>query len=475
MVIGATAAVTRAELRGCDAVGQIDEHGLPEESELVHSNDIALRNGLHALVASNPDFWDFGGTARRNFSHGYFQYPAMMVPNMVGHALDQVATHRGGRIHLFDPFAGSGTVVTEAVARGWDMTAVDLNPLAVLLCRTKAGPFFPKAMTAAAAEVLSKVRQTRLTASHWFPNVRKWFEPEVIEDLSRLRRAIEGVDLSAARRFLWVAMAETVRVTSNSRLSTVKLHVKAAEDRVPSDAVAVFARIVARNLELLEAETGALRESGRLHRGWPSSQATVVLGDAADVYVSGVRERPNVLVTSPPYGDNHSTITYGQHAFLPLQWIGLSDTGATDRSVLLKPTAIDSMSLGGRRRNGLERAEGLGDKSEAASVTLCRLAEVRRDHANKVGAFLSDLDRALDSALRALARGSHIVVTVGDRTVSGTRIPTARIVQDMVTARGAVVIAAVPRRLPASRRMASRNRFASRMDTEWMLVMRLLP
>lgn len=470
-----TAPTLPAESRMWDAAGRIDECGLPEESELVHPNDIALRNGLHALVASNPDFWNFEGTARRNFAHGYFQYPAMMVPNMVGYALDQVAAQRRDRIHLLDPFAGSGTVVTEAVARGWNVTAVDLNPLAVLLCRTKAGPFFPAATARATTEVLSQVRQTGTTTCHWFPKVRKWFEPEVIEDLSRLRRAIEGVSLAATRRFLWVAMAETVRVTSNSRLSTVKLHVKAAEDRMPSDAVAIFARIAARNLELLEAETQALRESRRLLRGWPSSQATVVLGDAADIDASEFRERPNVLVTSPPYGDNHSTITYGQHAFLPLQWIDLADTGAADLSVLLKQTAIDSMSLGGRRRNGLERAEDLGDKSEAARVTLCRLADIRRDHANKVGAFLSDLDRALDSALGALALGSHIVVTVGDRTVSGTRIPTARIVQDIVTADGAVVIAAIPRQLPASRRMASRNRFASRMDTEWMLVMRLLP
>ena len=464
-----------AEPRRWGATGRNDERGLPEESELLHSNDIALRNGLHALVASNPDFWNFEGTVRRNFAHGYFQYPAMMVPNMVGHALDQVATHRLDRIHLFDPFAGSGTVVTEAVARGWDVTTVDLNPLAVLLCRTKAGPFFPRAMARATAEMLAQARQTGTTSCHWFPNVRKWFEPEVIEDLSRLRRAIEAVKLPAARRFLWVAMAETVRITSNSRLSTVKLHVKVPEDRVPSDAITAFARIAARNLELLEAETGALRASGRLRRGWPSAQATAVLGDATDVQASKFRERPNVLVTSPPYGDNHSTITYGQHAFLPLQWIDLADTGATDHSVLLKPTAIDSMSLGGRRRNGLERAAGLGDKSEAARVTLRELADIRRDHANKVGAFLSDLDRALDSALRVLAPGSHVVVTVGDRTVSGTRIPTARIVQDIVTARGAAVIAAIPRRLPASRRMASRNRFASRMDKEWMLVMRLLP
>ena len=35
----------------------------------------------------------------------------------------------------------------------------------------------------------------------------------------------------------------------------------------------------------------------------------------------------DLLVTSPPYGDNRTTVPYGQHAFLPLQWVELSDIG----------------------------------------------------------------------------------------------------------------------------------------------------
>lgn len=472
MMTGTT--VRAAQADPPDAVEPVGACWLPEESELVDANDIGLRNGLRALVESNPDFWDFGGTARRGFAHGYFQYPAMMVPNMVGHALDQVAANRDGPIHLFDPFAGSGTVVTEAVARGWDVTAIDVNPLAALLCRTKAGPFLPTVVAAAVDRVTTEARQAPTNTCHWFPNVRKWFEPEVIEGLTRLRHAIRKVDSPAARRFLGVALAETVRLTSNSRLSTVKLHVKAPEDRVAADAVAVFERVAERNLESLEAETDSLRAAGRLRGGWPLSRTRVLLGDAARVDLNGL-PRPNVLMTSPPYGDNHSTITYGQHAYLPLQWIGLSDTGAADHSALMGTTRIDYMSLGGYRREGLERAEGVEAKSDAARSTLRCLAEIRRDHATKVGAFLADLDLAFNSALRSLMPGSHVVITVGDRTVSGQKVPTARIVQDIVTARGAVVVAAIPRRLPKSRRMASRNSFAPRMDREWMIVMRLVP
>ena len=448
--------------------------GLPEESTLVHPEDIALRNDLRALDATSPDFWDFGDTAERTFAHGYFQYPAMMVPQMVGQALDSVGARRSGQIRLLDPFAGAGTVVTEAIARGWDVTAVDLNPLAALLCQAKAGPFHPKVMADAVARVLAVVSRAGMDAHHWFPNVRKWFEPTVIEGLSRLRQAISTEPLRYVRRFLWVVMAETVRLTSNSRLSSVKLHVKLPKDRVATDPVVVFARIADRNLVLLKAETEALRLAGRLrHDGWPSSRTTVILGDATDLVAVGIEERPNVLLTSPPYGDNRSTIAYGQHAYLPLQWIDLCDAGATDRGSVVRPSTIDSMSLGGMRKGGIERAAELSAISGTTRVVLDRLAAIRRDHATKVGAFLGDLNLTFGNALRAIEDGAHVVVTVGDRTVSGTRVPTARIVQDMVTSRGGVLIAAISRRLPRSRRMASRNTFAPNIATEWMLVMRL--
>lgn len=468
-----TEVATRPQPRRCHKGTNSGAQWLPAGSNLTCPADIALRDSLHNLVASNPHFWDFGGTARRNFAHGYFQYPAMMVPNMVGHALDEVAAHRKGRIHLLDPFAGSGTVVTEAVARGWDVTAVDVNPLAAMLCRTKGGPFFPAATADAIARVLSEVRRSRFTASHWFPNVRKWFEPEVIDGLSGLRQAIQDIGPPPVRRFLWVALAETVRLTSNSRLSTVKLHIKPAQDRISADAVETFERIAERNLGLLAAEAEELRSAGRMRRGWPTSKVEVILGDITTASLSGDTRSPNVLVTSPPYGDNHSTITYGQHAYLPLQWIQISDTGAQDRSAISGPSSIDSISLGGRRRDGYRRADDITHKSEAAKATLDQLSEIRPDHADKVGAFLGDLDLAFDSALQMLAPGSHIVATIGDRTVSGMQVPTARIVQDIVTHKGAVVVAAVPRTLPKARRMASRNNFASRMDSEWMLVMRL--
>ena len=121
--------------------GHVDCYTVPEESLLSSPSDMSLRDSLHSAASTDPEFLNLAESAKRDFSHGYYQYPAMMVPNMVGHALDHLAAHRTGQLSVLDPFAGSGTVLTESIARGFDITVGDINPLAVLLCRTKAGPF----------------------------------------------------------------------------------------------------------------------------------------------------------------------------------------------------------------------------------------------------------------------------------------------------------------------------------------------
>jgi hypothetical protein len=54
------------------------------------SADSALRNALSSLAASEPDYWSFKGRAVRDAGHGLFQYPAMMVPQMLGALLDAI-------------------------------------------------------------------------------------------------------------------------------------------------------------------------------------------------------------------------------------------------------------------------------------------------------------------------------------------------------------------------------------------------
>ena len=57
----------------------------------------------------------------------------------------------------------------------------------------------------------------------------------------------------------------------------------------------------------------------------------------------------DILISSPPYGDNITTVPYGQNAYLPLQWIDLDDIEecVTNSDCLQTTHEIDRRSLGG--------------------------------------------------------------------------------------------------------------------------------
>ena len=59
---------------------------------------------------------------------------------------------------VFDPFVGSGTVLSAGMALGRDVVGWDVNPLAILICKVKAGPFH----LAAFAEAVSRVAPATL-------------------------------------------------------------------------------------------------------------------------------------------------------------------------------------------------------------------------------------------------------------------------------------------------------------------------
>jgi hypothetical protein len=450
---------------------------LPTIAVSTHVTDHrALVSALAGLASD--DKWAFRSWAAREQSHGLFQYPAMMVPQMQRELMRQMADESDAT-SAYDPFVGSGTTMAEAMLQGLDFTGSDINPLAVLLCRAKAGPFFITALAAAGDRVRVAACSARTTtvAVDW-NGWEKWFRRDVAIELSRLRRAIRAETLMSTRRFLWVSLAETVRLVSNSRTSTVKLHIRPEKEirAREIDVCDVFQRIFTRNLERFREHRDALREKGLLtSQGYYVGEVALFLHNVSDGLCPSADEAPcEILLTSPPYGDNVTTVPYGQHAFLPLQWIDLEDIDEHAGQRFLASThAIDSMSLGAPTRGALEAVVGARATSPALDGVLSALEGEPPDRARRVAAFWRDLDACLDHILAALKPGSLMAWTVGNRRVGGLQVPMDEILADLLTHRGCEPITTLTREIPDCRkRMASRNSVTTTMTAERVLVLR---
>ena len=428
-----------------------------------------LAGMLDALSAADEDYWAFEDRDRRPLLHSLFQYPAMMVPGLHRELLETFTQWDPTVRVVYDPFVGAGTIVTEAMLLGLDFFGCDINPLAVLICRVKAGTFDADRLEGELDVVLRSVEE-RCNAPHAeaTPDLRKWFEPHVAAGLGELRAAIAARPCPDARRFWWVAFAETIRLTSNSRTSTVKLHLRPrGEIANRPNPVDVFRRVASRNVDRLREQRQCLAERGLLAGTTYRGNVTLRVGDVADMDWASPAD---LMVSSPPYGDNHTTIPYGQAAYLPLRWIDRRDIGHLNDDCVKNTHRTDTLSLGGSRSPRC--VDTLLDRSPHLRAVHDALARLPADRRRRVESFYADLDDRLDGIVASVRPGGVISWTTGDRTVGGVTIEMAPIVAELLGQR-VEFVAALRRRIPSSRkRMPRRNSVSATIRAETILVVR---
>jgi site-specific DNA-methyltransferase (cytosine-N4-specific) len=361
---------------------------------------------------------------------------------------------------------------------GLNFTGHDINPLAVLVSRAKMGPFVHSSLLESTNLVLQLTRADNLAQTEaGFVSIDKWFQPEVQFDLSRIRRAIRSESHLWARRFLWVALAETVRLASNSRTSTYKLHARPqAEIKARTiSAIDTFEAVVRKNLDALGCFRSAIGKAGHLEGDGYVGNLDIQLADSSVVTSSDEnRKRHDLLITSPPYGDSTSTVAYGQFSYLPLQWIDLDDIdgSATNRALLRTTQEIDRRSLGGSTPRNLESILArMSERSDAFRKTVNLLEDQPRDRTARIAVFFGDMDRALDNILQRLREGAYMIWIVGNRHVGNLEIPMDQILTELLALREATLITSVPRRI-LFRRMAARNQITTMIRQEYIMVFR---
>jgi hypothetical protein len=426
----------------------------------------ALGQKLAELSTDDPDFWTMRQASRRRNGHGLFQYPAMMLPDVQGAILDALLGVDASVNRVLDPYMGSGTVLIESISRGLSFEGTDLNPLAVLIAGVKAHQYCKDALEGAGCEVLEHARRSRayqplINA----PEAAKWFTPAVLLELTRLRRGIRRIDDVAVRRALWVALAETVRLTSNSRTSTVKLHVLAKESLAGRQVSAfeTFETVWAMAERQLAEESQLLATAPTVGDG---ATVTVCVADARSYRVV---MQADVLMTSPPYGDNLTTVTYGQHSWLPLNWIDEADLPAGRMPV--SAYQIDRLSLGGQLKNACDATKSLAERSVSFDRCATSVAKGSRNAQQRLAAFFRDLSQSIDSLVPQVRPSGWLVWTLADRHIEGHRIPTTAIVRELLENAACVEVATLTRAIPAGRkRMAPRNNISETMTSESVLM-----
>jgi len=97
-----------------------------------------------AIPSQLDDDWSFASLKPSKTSwgpHGYHRYPAKFIPQLVRRLIDSYSL--SGDL-VGDTFVGSATTAIEALRSGRRFWGSDINPVALIIGRTKAIPLLPE-------------------------------------------------------------------------------------------------------------------------------------------------------------------------------------------------------------------------------------------------------------------------------------------------------------------------------------------
>ena len=361
-----------------------------------------MKNIIEKLNNYPEGYWDFKGKIKTGI-HSIGKYPATMVPDMQYELLNIIIKQIGVKnIKLLDPFCGSGTTLVIAQKLGINSMGIDINPYATLLSSVKTNIYNRNKMLSAIEKIEHNLNKEQNIKNHYFYNIEKWFRKDIIKSLSKIRSCIISEEDTSIRKFLWICLSETIFKFSNDRTSTFKLHILPMDkiNSIQDNCIEFFISKAKENASFLNYEG--------------KNKVTVIYGDCREVMQHKLNEGFKIICTSPPYGDNATTVTYGQSSILSLKWIGRKDLSCKS-DILDKYSTIDKISIGGEKRE-------ICNTNDIQSLNRY-LNKISQNKKKKVINFFEDYYIALKNMESCLSRDGYLIMTVGNRSTDAITQP----------------------------------------------------
>lgn len=344
--------------------------------------------------------WNFKNHSMKELVHGLHPYPAMMMPLIARTMLNEYGI--GEETKILDPYVGSGTTLVEAQLYGAkEAVGIDLNPLAILISKTKTQNIDLVKIQKLIDEFSNFIVEIGDVSAPEFSIRDSWFSENSIKELAKIRKFILAIDDEYSRDFFKMSFSEVVRASSETRNGEFKLYrmSKKSLEKFNPQPIKMFNEVIKRNYKILESISY-------------KRNTKISLFNENVFNIVNHHELINsvdLIITSPPYGDSHTTVAYGQFSRLSNEWLDIKDAGTLDRRL-----------LGGAK--GEDHEFGIEELDDAIKQIKTNDKNFNRDRSWEVTAFYHDYQRSIETVAKTVKKGGYVVYVVGNRRVRNVEL-----------------------------------------------------
>lgn len=348
--------------------------------------------------------YDFIGQSYATSYPNLHKYPATMIPQIGIELFKELDINKG---KLLDPYCGSVSSFTIGLDRGLnEMYGFDINPLAVLISRTKFTKLdiekvklFQKRLRNKVYEFVKNEDNLKKIEIPQHYNIDFWFSKPVLQNLSIIKHFVDKIEVNMRRIFL-VPLSESIRECSYTRNHEFKLY------RIKPEELLQF------NPDVFGIYFDKLNKVIDIYERYYLPK---INGAKIDISYSKFPKKENefdIVLTSPPYGDSFTTVAYGQFSMFSNQWFGVKYA-----------RQIDNLLMGGSSVKE-------NYQNSLISDYINEVAKQSNKRALEVSSFYFDLDKSIKDVANSVKKGGKTIYVVGNRRVKDVQLPTDQFVAE---------------------------------------------
>lgn len=345
------------------------------------------------------DSWD-GRDVHENLMHRIHAYPAKFPAFITTKAIQYAESNNVKVDTVADIFCGCGTVAYETVKANRHFWGCDINPVATLIARTKSHHYYDERIAQYYSDIINTFALLPFDESDAAANnerINYWFFQEQIEDLSRLKHAIERVvEDETYREFFLCAFSNILK--SCSRWLTKSIKPQLDPNKKPHDVMASFAKQV-KMMQRANLEN-------EIKGGLAAIETTNCLSKTV--------KKPfvDLLVTSPPYVTSYE---YADLHQLSTLWLGYTDDYRSFREGTIG-------SLHGENH----LPDHLKNLNHTGRDIVFKLYAIDKSKCRSVSQYYIDMQNAVKKVYELIRPGGATLFVIGNTEYKGVKIDNAR-------------------------------------------------